>query len=195
MNEEWKDIIGYENMYQISNTGQVRSVDRIVFAGKHYVPTRIKGCIIKTRISKNGYVMVTLSNKSKTKHLYVHRLVAEAFIPNPDNKREVNHKDTNKLNNNVNNLEWTTSSENKIHAHKNGLMDNKYVGAEKRAKKQRIPIIMDDNILCYGVNKTAKKINVCPASITQVLHGERKFTRGHTFKYATDDDIQRLSSL
>lgn len=191
--EIWVDINGYKNIYQVSNTGRVRSVDRIVFAGKQYAPTRIKGCVVKTRISKNGYEMVTLSNKSKTRHLYVHRLVAEAFIPNPDNKREVNHKDANKLNNNVDNLEWTTSSENKIHAHKNGLMNNKYAGAEKRAKKQRIPIIMDDNILCYGVNKTAKKINVSPASITQVLHGEREFTHGHTFRYATDDDIKRLS--
>lgn len=129
MTEECRDIDGYEGLYKVSNTGKIKSVDRILYMGKNYVPTKVKGKLIKTRISKNEYVMATLSSKGKTRHFYVHRLVAETFIPNPENKREVNRIDTNKLNNDVSNLEWVTSSENKIHAHANWLMENKYVVA------------------------------------------------------------------
>ena len=192
MPEEWRDIDGYEGLYKVSNTGKIKSTDRILYMGKNYVPSKVKGKLIKTRISKNGYVLVTLSSKSKTRHFYVHRLVAETFIPNPENKREVNHIDTNKLNNDVSNLEWVTSSENKIHAHANGLMENKYVGAEKRAKKQRIPLVMDEDTLVYGVNKTANELGFSPACITQVLHGDRDKTHGHTFRRATKNDILRL---
>lgn len=192
MNEEWRDIKGYEGSYQVSNTRKVRSLDRTIMAGKPLVPTMIKGKEIKSRISKNGYEMVTVSSKSNTKHMHVHRLVAEAFIPNNDKKREINHIDANKLNNNVENLEWVTSQENKIHANKNGLYKNRYIGAEKIAKKQRIPIVMDNNILVFGVNKTAKELGFSASSITQVLHGERDSTHGHTFRYATEQDISQF---
>ena len=96
MKEEWKDIPHF-NGFQVSNDGRVRN--------KH-------GRILKGSINNNGYQMVHLRTKDKNKLCTVHRLVAEAFIPNPDNLPFVNHKDENKLNNEAENLEWCTSSYN-----------------------------------------------------------------------------------
>lgn len=101
MKEIWKDIKGYEGFYQISNLGNVRSLQRKAPSGKS-----VKQIIRKQSIDKNGYCVVGL-NKNKTQKTYkVHRLVAIAFIDNPKNLPEVNHKDEDKTNNNVSNLEW-----------------------------------------------------------------------------------------
>lgn len=100
--EEWRDIPGYEGIYQVSNLGRVRSLDRKVHHWKGGF-SLIKGRILTpNKQNTKGYYRVKLDNKYRA----VHRLVAMAFIPNPDNLPQVNHKDENKLNNNVNNLEW-----------------------------------------------------------------------------------------
>lgn len=106
MIEEWKDIEGYEGVYQVSNFGNVRSCDRVIkHSPKDYFQ---KGGKLKSALSKNGYPMVVLVVHNKRKTINVHRLVAQAFIPNPDNLPQVNHKDEDKTNNNVANLEWCT---------------------------------------------------------------------------------------
>lgn len=109
MQEVWKNIKGYEGLYQVSNYGNVKSCDRYVFAG---AGSNHKTQHIKERLlSKKGgakYIQVSLSKNGKTKPFLIHRLVAEAFIPNPDNLPCVNHKDENKHNNNADNLEWCT---------------------------------------------------------------------------------------
>ena len=105
MIEEWRSIEGYEGLYEVSNTGRVRSVDRYVKVG--YGGYRLhKGKILKLELCNCGYYSVEITYKYKRNHFYVHRLVAEAFIPNPDNLAQVNHKDEDKTNNNVENLEW-----------------------------------------------------------------------------------------
>lgn len=104
---KWKDIKGYEDNYQINEKGEVRH--------------KVKGNILKQGIGKVGYPVVSLWKNNKGKTHSVHRLLAEHFIPNPENKREVNHKDGVKHNNNLNNLEWVTPSENLKHAHDNKL--------------------------------------------------------------------------
>jgi hypothetical protein len=119
MNEIWKDVIGYEGSYEVSNLGNVRSVDRLVSHTSSPKGRLMKGKLIKPNIKK--YVDIHLWRKSKYKSTHVHRLVALSFIPNPENKPEVNHMDGNKLNNNVNNLEWVTKKENIEHAIKLGL--------------------------------------------------------------------------
>ena len=102
----WKDIKGYEGYYQVSSDGEIR---RMLAHGR----TRI----VKNRLNpKSLYYSVSLSKKCTRKSFAVHRLVAEAFIPNNENKREVNHIDGNKLNNKVSNLEWVTQKENLVHA-------------------------------------------------------------------------------
>jgi hypothetical protein len=107
MEEIWKDIEGYEGLYQISSLGRVKSLkDRW---GKE----RIR----KLKTGTNGYHFINLSKTGKVEVFMVHRLVAKAFIPNPDNKPEVNHKDGSKQNNCVTNLEWATRSENEKYSY------------------------------------------------------------------------------
>ena len=116
MEEVWKDIVGYEGLYEISSIGRVKSVDRISPQG-HHLPERIR----KPYIDKDGYPKVNLCKEGKVIHYPVHRLVAIAFVPNPENKPQVNHIDGNKANNCVANLEWNTDSENMLHAFRTGL--------------------------------------------------------------------------
>ena len=123
--EIWKDIEGYENKYQISNLGNVKSLE--TWTGDKYI-RREK--ILKNMVYGNGYYYVCLSKNGKVKKYKVNRLVAQAFIPNPDNKPFTNHIDGDKLNNNVDNLEWCTQSENMKHASMIGL--RKYVSYRNR---------------------------------------------------------------
>ena len=97
MEEVWKDIKGYEGLYQVSNMGRVRNS---------------KGCIMKQAVNDKGYLRIRLSKDGKKSHFRVHRLVAETFIPNPDNKAEVNHISCMKSDNRASNLEWVSSEEN-----------------------------------------------------------------------------------
>jgi hypothetical protein len=120
MQEIWKDIKDYEGLYQISNLGKIKSLAR---------KTNNQFCkediILKLWLSPTGYLVINLHKNGKMKYFTVHRLVLKNFVSNPLNKLEINHKDGNKQNNNLNNLEWATSSENHKHAFKLNLMDNK----------------------------------------------------------------------
>lgn len=119
--EEWRDIPGYEGNYQISNTTQVKSLPKIVMR-KNGSPLTIKGSVLGLSRRDDGYLVVWLFGSGKKGRSYlVHRLLALAFIPNPDGKEEVNHKDGNKWNNTLSNLEWVTHAENMKHASINGL--------------------------------------------------------------------------
>ena len=115
--EKYKDIKGYEGMYQVSNLGNVKSLDRIIWNG--HVMHLHKGRVMKPKGVK--YKEVLLCKEGKNKKWFIHRLVALHFIPNPENKSQVNHKDGIKDNNHISNLEWATSKENNKHAWETGL--------------------------------------------------------------------------
>lgn len=121
--ENWKDIQGYEGVYEISDLGQIRSVDRLVINPKKGI-RRVAGRVLKPSICK-GYYYLILCKEGKKKFSQIHILVASHYVPNPENKPEVNHKDGNKLNNAANNVEWCTKLENKIHAIIMGLTPTK----------------------------------------------------------------------
>lgn len=123
MQEIWKDIVGYEGLYQVSNMGRVRSLKRNI--------------ILKPTSDMNGkgYYFVNLKRGNPKK---IHRLVAKAFIPNPDNKPEVNHIDGNTKNNKIDNLEWCTHQENCVHY-------TYCLGQHKGQHKMRPVIIRDKN--------------------------------------------------
>lgn len=120
--EIWKDIKGYEGIYQISSLGNVKSL--YGWDGHAYI-TREK--ILHPAPTTTGYYKVKLVKDGHRKDHKIHRLVADAFISNPMNKKQVNHKDGNKLNNDVNNLEWCTASENSQHSYQTGLKKTFYI--------------------------------------------------------------------
>lgn len=115
MEEIWKEITNYEGLYEVSNLGRIKSLKRITNGEKYGVHK------LNEKILKNGkcgnYNIVVLRKNGKSKTLYVHRLVAKAFINNPNNYKEVNHKDGNTTNNNVENLEWCNRSYNIKHSY------------------------------------------------------------------------------
>lgn len=108
--EIWKPVVGYEGLYEVSSLGRIRSVDRIVFQQGR--SQKYKGCIMSPFIGNHGYYGIRLSKNNKKKTYSVHRLVALAFIPNPDNLPVINHKDETHTNNCVSNLEWCTQKYN-----------------------------------------------------------------------------------
>lgn len=122
--EIFKDIPGYEQLYQISNLGRVRSLSRDLYDPKRNLYLRTLPSSIITPVLDGGYFRLNLYKKGKKKAFRVHRLLAMAFIPNPECKSQINHKDGNKSNNDLSNLEWVTPKENVNHAFDIGLMSS-----------------------------------------------------------------------
>lgn len=115
MKEIWKDIVGYEGYYQVSNLGRIKSLDRTVTRNDGVKQFK-KGIIKTPKNSTDGYDLITLSKNGENKTQGIHIIVAKHFIPNPDNLPEVNHKDFNRKNNRVDNLEWSTHQDNIKHS-------------------------------------------------------------------------------
>ena len=129
--EVWKDVVGYEGYYQVSNLGNVKSVDRYVSNNSKQM--LVKGRLMNLKQDKKGYLRVNLSKNNHVTFTPVHRLVAMAFIPNLENKPQVNHIDGVKTNNNVSNLEWVTNLENMQHAVRSGLFP--YAGPNRNINR------------------------------------------------------------
>lgn len=110
--EIWRDITGYESLYQVSNYGNIKSSERRVINHRGGTTRIVREAVMNPWDNGNGYLVVTLHNKHRRKNAYVHRLVAEAFIERQEGKPYVNHKDYDKHNNAASNLEWCTQKEN-----------------------------------------------------------------------------------
>lgn len=121
--EVWKDVMGYEGLYEISSFGSLKRLKRTTL-GKNGVEYNYPELIIKGDYDKDGYIRTTMSKNKNKKTKKLHRLVAEAFIPNPNNYPEVNHLDETKDNNRVSNLEWTTTRGNANHGTRNERITN-----------------------------------------------------------------------
>ena len=167
--EQWKDIAGYEGMYQVSDMGQVRSLDRFDDRGH-----KQKGRTLTQSINTYGYLCVKPSIEGKKTLKYIHRLVLEAFIPNPDNRPQVNHMDGNKQNNHVSNLEWATAKENSQHAVDTGLSPNKGESCHtaklteddvRFIRKHYNPDTTD-----FNQKTLAEKFGVEKCTISQIVH-------------------------
>lgn len=169
MAEIWKPIAGYNGKYEISSFGRVKS--------HAYTSVRF----IREQLAGKGYPKVSLRKDGKTQQHYIHRLVAEAFLDNPEQKTEVNHIDGNKRNNHVQNLEWVSRKENQMHAFNNGLLKN-MENRERAIDVLRRPIICDQTGKVYAsVSDAARELGVATTNISSILLGRRPHVKGYSF--------------
>lgn len=170
MNEIWKNIKNYDN-YQVSNLGNVKNIN---YHREHRTEN------LKLIPSKSGYLRTALCKDGKSKMFLVHRLVAEAFIPNPDNLSCINHKDENKLNNTVENLEWCTYTYNLNYGERNSRASLSNINNPKRS----IKIICTDNGVVYPSLSEAERLTgISVGSISKCCRGKSKHAGGLTWKY------------
>lgn len=158
-----KDIKGYEGLYAITEDGRVWSYRRNKYLS------------IKTRA--DGYQEVLLSVGGIHNTCKIHRLVAEAYIPNPDNKPQVNHKDENRTNNNVNNLEWATNEENQNHGNHNMNMGK---------SKSKPVLCVETGIIYYGAREAGRQTGIERVCISNCCRGTQKTAGGFHWRYANE---------
>lgn len=167
---QWKPVVGYEGLYEVSEKGQIKNLKT-----QHVLTPR----------NSTGYSMVALFKNGERRDLKIHRLVACSFLENPQNKPQVNHKDGNKLNNNLENLEWCTNSENQKHAYQTGLRKFTYfqkqiikVAVSKAHSKSVIDI--KTGIKYSSLTEACIKINMNSSTANKQIHRKSKNQR---FKY------------
>ena len=196
-NEIWKPIKGYEGKYEVSNLGRVKSKERI--SNCCYNSTRkTKEKIIAHYLEKNGYLSVCLFKEGKhTKR--VHKLVASAFIPNPNNYPCINHINGNKLDNNMNNLEWCTYSHNVKEAFRLGLANNseKQRNAvreycKKHKNKPLVQLDINNNLIkeWNSAVEVEEKMGISRKNISQCVRGKNKTAGG--FKWLFKEQIEQM---
>lgn len=207
MQEIWKDIPEYKGYYQVSNLGRVKGLKYTFWATRQFrtLPERI----LKPNKNKSGYYYVVLHKNRKGKTWKVHRLVALAFIPNPDNKPCVDHIDTNTTNNNVENLRWCTHKENinnpltkqKLiksgvytitqemrERAKKGYQKNKEYILKKIKQAVAKPVYcVETDILYESVTEAGRQLNINPSNISAACKGKFKKIGGYHWKYANKE--------
>lgn len=173
MEEIWKDIKGYEGLYQVSNFGRVKSLN--------YRGTG-KELIFKKRYFTSGYERVCLTKNKIERTKRVHVLVAEAFIPNPENKPQVNHIDEDKTNNMASNLEWVTPRENLTYGTRMKRVNKLRSVNGYKAKR----IVDGEGVIYESVAQASKQLNISRSCLDNVLKGVQKSTKGYTFEYVSE---------
>ena len=185
--EVWKNIKGYEGLYQVSNKGRVKSLERTIIDKTGRKRLR-KELILKPKTERNGYLRVNLCNGcGKVKRFYVHRLVCEAFHGNPKNKPCVNHIDENKANNTVSNLEWCTYEEN----NKYGTRPAKVAKANVKNKSKPIGQYTTNGKLIkvwQSAKEVQRQLGLSQGNISEVARGKRKTAYGFVWKYVEKEN-------
>lgn len=188
--EEWRDIDGYEGLYQVSKLGRVKSLERRVWNGNSYYIKPEK--ILKNNLMKNGYCRVTLTKDGKQEQYYIHRLVATAFLPNDDGLPEVDHIDANPRNNRIDNLRWVTHLTNMHHCVE---MGRNYDGTAnllsrnariKTSLKLRKPVLRSDGRVFNSVKEAAAYMGLSANYISKVIRKEKE-CRGFRFTFLTKE--------
>jgi len=177
--EIWKDIPNYEGLYQVSNLGRVKSLDRFVNSKHNY--QRIKGKILKLRVSNQGYIQAFLSKDGHVKGFLVHRLVGFCFFDKREYNQCINHIDSDRTNNNLNNLEWVTYSENRAHGVKDGnVFSRRVVMMDLNGRKIRE---------FYSIAEAVSK-GFSRACISDIINGKKKTDIHKGYKWVSLENFR-----
>ncbi len=183
LREQWVDIENYDG-YQVSTYGRVKSLDRTVVRSDGEL-RRFKGKILQPHDNSRGYLQLNLNGHKQQK---IHRLVAKAFIPNPEIKYAVNHIDGDKYNNTINNLEWCTRSENEQHAYLHKLKSAPWKGktGNKHPLSRKVAQIKNRAVVATfaGTNEAHRLTGITQSNISGACTGKRKQAGGFQWRYA-----------
>ena len=173
--EKWEDIPNYEGQYQISNLFRFRSLDKYVSFGKNSAYTRLKKGKLLSKGTNGKYPTIRMWDSNKEKSILLHRLIASIYLPNNDNKIEVNHINGNKSNFHPFNLEWATPSENQLHAYNYGLKKayNRDGSSNSNAKLTNDKVIAIRTLFNSGLYKKSilsKMFNIDASCITDIIN-------------------------
>lgn len=189
--EKWKPVPSLLNMYEASNLGRIRSVDREIKVG------RWRGQIRVQSIGSNGYLYVNTSVNGKAKNILSHRLVAEAFFGEIPNGMEVNHIDGDRKNNKIENLELVTHSENCKHRHEVLGAPYPKPGLKGRYSRNAKPVIgknvIDNTVIFYPYVTLAEKDGFSVTGISKCCNGNRKTSGGFSWRYATQKEVMNFT--
>lgn len=181
-NERWLAVKGFEGLYEVSDQGRVKGVKRKASCGENRERT-VRERIIKQKEDKDGYLRVGLSNgKGYQKYFFVHRLVCEAFIPNPNRKPQVNHINEDKKDNRVCNLEWCTAKENINHGTRNTRVGKK---TAERCSKPVAQFTKEGKLIktWKSAREAGRQLGFVHGLINKVANGEYKQAYGYVWKY------------
>lgn len=177
MQEIWKDVEGYEKLYQVSNLGRVKSLGNGGSKNSKFSSERI----LKLKSNKvTGYLYVRLSKDGKQKHYSIHRLVALAFLPNPNNFPQINHKDEDKKNNTLQNLEWCSAEYNNNYGTHNKRMVVSLTNYPSKSKKV---LCIETNKVYPSTRQIERELGFANGNISAACNGKRKSAYGYTWRY------------
>lgn len=180
-NEIWMPIKGYEGIYEVSNMGRIKTLERVYYGG--VVPVKIKTRLRKQTYTQKGYLSLILSKDKANKTCVVHRIVASHFIPNNENKPQVNHRNGVKDDNRVENLEWCTNQENCYHAW-NVLERDVRVQPKGALSPSSKKIICDTFGISFdSIKEACEALDVNNTRVSEVCKGIKTHTKGLTFRY------------
>jgi len=186
--EIWKDVLGYEGKYQISNFGRVKSLRKYNSTGINYRSKMPCGYFRKEKILKQSihqYYFVQLGNGKRNNTHFIHKLVAKSFIPNPNAKPYINHINGIKTDNRIENLEWCTAQENTIHGWRTGLMTSQRCEKSTSSKTTIQFTLLGDKIkewVCAA--EAARELSIHKGNISRACRGELKQYGGFKWQYA-----------